>query len=253
VVLSGPDWTQVVEKRVGGKVEISRISNETGETRIESVSRRQLAALVREAGPVRAFVAKEELECSHLSAAGEHAHGDHDSHGGHGHGPDSLASRPLRRFMGLLRLDRRDIGTVALFALVAGILSLATPLAIESLVNVVSWGTYLQPLLVLAFMLLACLGLSGLLKVLQTCLVEIIQRRQLVRIVGDLAHRFPRANQASLVGEYPRELANRLFDIMTIQKATSVLLLDGVTLVLTTAWRCWPSTILSCSGSPWCC
>ena len=35
-------------------------------------------------------------------------------------------------------------------------------------------------------------------------------------------------------GEYPRELANRVFDIMTIQKATAVLLLDGVSVVLTT-------------------
>ncbi len=231
VVLSSSDSTLVVEKRVSGKAEVSRIDNETGETRIETVSRRQLVGMVREAGSVRAFVAKEELECSHLSAADAHDHGDHDTSGDHVHRYHS----PLRRFMGLLRLDRRDIGTVALFALVAGILSLATPLAIESLVNVVSWGTYWQPLLVLATMLLACLGLSGLLRVLQTCLVEIIQRRQLVRIVGDLAHRFPRANQASLAGEYPRELANRLFDIMTIQKATSVLLLDGVSLVLTTA------------------
>jgi putative ABC transport system ATP-binding protein len=36
------------------------------------------------------------------------------------------------------------------------------------------------------------------------------------------------------VGQYPRELANRVFDIMTIQKATAVLLLDGVSIVLTT-------------------
>jgi putative ABC transport system ATP-binding protein len=70
--------------------------------------------------------------------------------------------------------------------------------------------------------------------VLQAVVVEMIQRRQFVRIVSDLAHRFPRANQASMVGEYPRELANRVFDVMTIQKATAILLLDGVSIVLTT-------------------
>jgi putative ABC transport system ATP-binding protein len=113
-------------------------------------------------------------------------------------------------------------------------LALATPLAVESLVNVVSWGTYLQPLIILGLMLMTCLGLAGVLRVLQTVVVEMIQRRQFVRIVGDLAHRFPRANQASLVGEYPRALANRVFDIMTIQKATAILLLDGVSIVLTT-------------------
>jgi putative ABC transport system ATP-binding protein len=153
-------------------------------------------------------------------------HGENDHHE---HQP------PLKRFLDMLRLDRRDIATVILFAAVGGALSLASPLAVESLVNVVSWGTYVQPLLVLALILLICLGLSGVMRILQTVLVEIIQRRQLVRIVGDLAHRFARANQQALQGQYPRELSNRLFDIMTIQKATAVLLLDGVSLVLTTA------------------
>jgi len=83
-------------------------------------------------------------------------------------------------------------------------------------------------------MLLACLGFAGVLRVLQTIVVEMIQRRHAVRIVGDLAHRFPRAQQAALADRYPRELANRLFDIVTIQKASAVLLLDGISLVMTT-------------------
>ena len=230
VVLIGSDANHVVEQRMGSKVQISRIDRETGATKVEMVSRRGLGSTISQIALPRTFVAKEELECSHLSRFDSNPHHDPGSDDEHVHGhPD-----PLRRFLGLLRLDRRDITTVFLFALVGGILSLATPLAVESLVNVVSWGTYWQPLLVLATMLLACLGLSGVLKVMQTFLVEIIQRRQLVRIVGDLAHRFPRAKQQALEAEYPRELANRLFDIMTIQKATAILLLDGVSLVLAT-------------------
>ncbi|NNE01063.1 MAG: ATP-binding cassette domain-containing protein, partial [Pirellulaceae bacterium] len=141
---------------------------------------------------------------------------------------------PEQRFLALLDLERRDIWTIVLFAFVAGILTLATPLAVESLVNVVSWGTYVQPLIVLGLILLICLGIAGVLRVLQTVVVELIQRRQFVRIVSDLSHRFPRANQDALSGKYPRELANRVFDIMTIQKSTAVLLLDGVSVVLTT-------------------
>ena len=176
--------------------------------------------IVRQTGH-RVFVAKQELECDSLSAP-------HDA--GHDHHHMS----PVRRFASLLAMERRDISVVVLFAFVAGILTLATPLAVESLVNVVSWGVYLQPLVVLGVVLLIALGLAGILKILQKVSVEMIQRRQFVRIVGDLAHRFPRANQAAISKEYPRELANRIFDIMTIQKATSVLLLDGVSIVLTT-------------------
>lgn len=230
VVLVASDANYVVEQRIGSKVKFSKISNATGATEFDTIARSRLARAIAQLDSVRTFVAKEELECSQLSGFDSHA--THESVTEHGHGSEHPS--PLRRFMGLLKLERRDIATVFLFALVSGILSLATPLAIESLVNVVSWGVYWQPLLVLAMMLLACLGLSGVLKVLQTYLVEIIQRRQLVRIVGDLSHRFPRANQRAIEAEYPRELANRLFDIMTIQKATATLLLDGVSLVLTT-------------------
>ena len=198
-------------------------------TKSRTYSKSQLRQWLRSDPPPRCFACRKALPCVSISSArstrdyfvsDSHAHDHHLS--------------PFRRFLGLLHLDRRDIITVVLFAFVAGILALATPLAVESLVNVVSWGTYVQPLIVLGLMLLTCLGIAGVLKVLQAIGVELIQRRQFVRIVSDLAHRFPRANQASLIGEFPRELANRVFDIMTIQKATAVLLLDGVTIVLTT-------------------
>jgi putative ABC transport system ATP-binding protein len=227
VIIAYSDGSFVVlERPAGRKVEASVIDSDL---RFETLSRRQLDDLLQE-GVHRCFVCKGELECRSLSAAPSPHATKHPSATSHHHDHPT----PLRRFLALLDLDRRDIFTVVLFAFVAGVLTLATPLAIESLVNVVSWGTYLQPLIVLGLMLLTCLGLAGVLKVLQTVLIEIIQRRQFVRIVSDLAHRFPRANQQALEGEYPRELANRVFDIMTIQKATSVLLFDGVTIVLTT-------------------
>lgn len=193
------------------------------------LTRGEIGKLVRGTQSPRCLVCKNELECDAISSVARKnvPHDDDDGHH-HEHIP------PFRRWIGLLSYDKRDISAVFLFAFVAGVLMLATPLAVESLVNVVSWGTYLQPLLILGLMLLVCLGIAGVLRVLQTVVVELIQRRQFVRIVGDLAHRFPRADRTSLKSEYPRELANRVFDIMTIQKATATLLLDGVSIILTT-------------------
>ncbi len=122
----------------------------------------------------------------------------------------------------MLRLESRDITTLVLFALVAGTLGLATPLAVESLVNTVAWGTYLQPLFILSFILFGFLAFAGLLKLLQQIIVEVMQRRMFVRIVGDLAHRFPMARQSELESEHPSELANRYFDIMTIKRRRPV-------------------------------
>ena len=205
----------ILERHVGRNVEITLVD---GTQRHLTIPQSEVADLLADSNS-GVYMAQRELACASLAT-----HGDDP----HSHLP------PLRRFIGLLRLESNDIWTVVLFALVSGVMALATPLAVESLVNVVSWGTYVQPLAVLALILLACLGLAGVLKILQTVVVEIIQRRQFVRIVGDLAHRFPRAKRSFLAKYYPRELANRVFDIMTIQKATAVLLLDGVSLVLTT-------------------
>lgn len=185
----------------------------------------------------RVLVGQDELECNALSSANLKKSEGAASHSGDA--SDSAKhhkshASPLRRFWAMLRFDRRDVLTVTLFAFVASVLALATPLTVESLINVVSWGVFLQPLLVLSLILLVCLGLAGVMNVLQTVMVETIQRRQLVRVVGDLSHRFPRANRKQFHSVYPRELANRIFDVMTIQKATAVLLFDGISIILNT-------------------
>ncbi len=113
-------------------------------------------------------------------------------------------------------------------------MGLAAPLAVESLVNTVAWGTYLQPLLILSLILLGFLGFAGFLRALQSVIAEVLQQRIFVRIVGDLGYRFARARREALDGEDAAELTNRYFDIMTIQKATALLLLDGMAIVMQT-------------------
>ncbi len=223
IAITMEDQCRLIRRVIGRRLEVNVVSS--GEMTTATMTRGELKKLLVDKGGLRLLVAKEELVCDAISSAPGH-------HSSHQHGHRHLS--PMRRFLGLLRMDAGDVWTVALFALVAGALGLATPLAVESLVNVVSWGIYIQPLLILAIILLTCLGISATLNVLQTIVVEIIQRRQLVRIVSDLAHRFPRANREHLSGEFPRELANRVFDIMTIQKATATLMLDGMSILLTT-------------------
>ena len=75
---------------------------------------------------------------------------------------------PFRRLVAILRPEATDIVVVALFSLVVGILSLATPIMVEALVNTVAFGRYLQPLFVLSIMLFTFLGFAAVLKGLQT-------------------------------------------------------------------------------------
>lgn len=141
---------------------------------------------------------------------------------------------PIGRLSSLLAPERGDIAVIVVFALVTGLLALATPLAVETLVNTVAFGRVLQPVIILALMLLAFLSFSAALRGMQTVVVEIIQRRLFARFAADLSYRLPRVEYAALDGQSGRELTNRFFDIVTVQKVTAQLLLDGIGLILGT-------------------
>ena len=142
---------------------------------------------------------------------------------------------PLVRLRELMRPEMADIWLVCVFAFVVGLLALATPIAVESLVNTVTFGRYLQPIVVLSTMLFFFLAFSAAVTALQTYVVEIIQQRLFARVAADLANRLPRVSMEGAEGQYLPELVNRFFDIVTVQKVSAKLLVDGISILLTTA------------------
>ncbi len=223
---AGSAWWVVEQK--GRRAEAYKVD---ADVELLSGTSADIAAFWSRTSLRRCYVAQPALNCQTLTAV---SNSEGDGVGPH-HSHFSTAHRsPFSRFRSLLKLELRDITTLVLFGVVSGFMGLATPLAVESLVNTVAWGTYLQPLLVLSLMLLCFLGFAGFLRALQAVIAEILQQRIFVRIVGDLGYRFARAKRVTLDGEDAREFSNRFFDIMTIQKATASLLLDGMTIVLQT-------------------
>ncbi|WP_417731584.1 peptidase domain-containing ABC transporter [Rosistilla oblonga] len=148
-------------------------------------------------------------------------------------GPDKKLE-PNERLWQLLRPESSDIWLVVLFAFVVSLLMLASPMAVEALVNTVAFGRFLQPIVILSAILLTFLSFQGAIRGLQTYVVEVIQRRLFARVAGDLAFRLPRVETEPIDGKYLPEVVNRFFDITTIQKVAAQLLLDGVGLVLNT-------------------
>jgi len=141
---------------------------------------------------------------------------------------------PLRRMVALLGLEKADLQMVLLYAIVTGTLALATPLAVQALISTLRLGTLLQPLAVLTVLLVSALGLLAVLRTLEVRVVEMMQRRLLVRLASDLAHRLVRADRDDLQKRQGGPLMNRFFDIFLVHKAVASLLLDGLDLVLRT-------------------
>jgi ABC-type bacteriocin/lantibiotic exporter with double-glycine peptidase domain len=150
----------------------------------------------------------------------------------HAHGEEHHGPPPLRRLLGLLRPEARDIWMVVIYAIGVGVLGLAVPITAMAVVNTTALATLVQQLLVLCLAVLVSLGLAAILRVLQAVVVEYLQQRVFVRVVGDLSHRLPRIDVKAFDRQHGPELVNRFFDVLTVQKASATLLLDGVTVVL---------------------
>lgn len=140
---------------------------------------------------------------------------------------------PLRRLLAILRVERDDVWTVLVYAAGVGVLGLATPIAVQSLVNTVAFGTLVQPLVVLVALLFAVLAFAAVLQLLEFWVVELLQRRIFVRLVADLAHRLPRTATENIGEHHAPEVVNRFFDVFSIQKTLAFLLLDGLGILLT--------------------
>jgi len=139
---------------------------------------------------------------------------------------------PWKRLLVLLRPDTADIRLVIAFALAIGILNLTVPLVTMAVVNTVAFGTLIQQLIVLCVALMVALLIAGALIALQYLLVEYIQRRIFIRVATELSYKLPRVDVKAFDQRYGPELVNRFFDVLTVQKSSATLLLDGVSLLL---------------------
>ena len=201
-----------------------------------SISKSQVYKIVNGIEAPLFFAAQPSLECQTIASnqlpdqddlhrvSNEHSH--HHSQDHHEH------ISPQRRMMRFLKLEARDIWSLVIFGFVVGVLDLATPLVVEQVVTTVGFASLTQPLVWLAVLLFAILTLSAIIKALQFFIVEILQRRIFVRVVGDLSERLPRLERAAMDGIHGPEMANRFFDVMTIQKSTASLLVEVLSLVI---------------------
>jgi ABC-type bacteriocin/lantibiotic exporter with double-glycine peptidase domain len=166
---------------------------------------------------------------SHLEHAAGHGidgdHGHDHHHGGHGHHEHPS---PYARLAALLREERTDLIVLTCYTIIVGVLALAVPLAMQSLVNIIAARAATQPLIVLGFLVLVGLLAAGILNLLELSLVETMQQRIFARSALRMAQRMIRANSVALEATYGPELANRFFDVLTIQKSLAKLLLDGL-------------------------
>lgn len=138
------------------------------------------------------------------------------------------------RLRALLRGERQTLVVAVVYSMVIGLLSLAVPVAVQSVVNTIAFGSVLQPLVVLSLLVFVALGFNTLLNGLRAGIVEIIQRSIFARVATDVTHRLLRVRAEAFDRYHGPELVNRFFDVVTVQKSASLLLIDGLSILMQT-------------------
>lgn len=152
----------------------------------------------------------------------------HANDGTHFHGHLSVVMRLVRLMSG----EKKDLLLLFTYVILAGLLSLAVPLAAQALVNTIAAGVFLQPLIVLTLIVLFCLLFAGFLRLLKLSLLERLQKRVFARVALRIAEHLPQVKHSALSATYAPQLANRFFDVISIQKALSKILLDAPSAML---------------------
>jgi ABC-type bacteriocin/lantibiotic exporter with double-glycine peptidase domain len=138
----------------------------------------------------------------------------------------SLKGKPIKRFFRLLSLEKRDIGFIYVYALMAGLVYLSLPLGIQAIIGLIMSGQVSTSVIVLVSFVLLGILVSGALQIMQISLIEYLQRRLFTKAAFEFSYRIPKIRLEAILKEYAPELMNRFFDILSVQKGLSKLLLD---------------------------
>ena len=144
------------------------------------------------------------------------------------HASSSPPPTPWQRLVRMLDTERDTIRYIFFYALVAGLVSLTLPLGTQAVFNLVSTGAVFASTYILIGVVVGGVLLGGMLLLGQMVLVEAIEQRLFAKAAIEFAYRLPRIKAEALEGENPPELMNRFFDILTVQKGLTKLLIDLV-------------------------
>ncbi len=137
-----------------------------------------------------------------------------------------LKLTPYQRLWRLLRAEKQEIFYLYIYAFIVGIVSLTLPLGIQATVSQISGGMFFSSVIVLISLVVLGVILGGALQVMQISLVEVIRQRIFAKAAFELAYRITRIKKEAIHHDYPPELMNRFFDIVTIQKGLPKLFVD---------------------------
>jgi ABC-type bacteriocin/lantibiotic exporter with double-glycine peptidase domain len=139
---------------------------------------------------------------------------------------------PYQRFWALIKPDSKEIYQVYTYAFFKGLIALTLPLGIQSIINLIQGGSVSTSWMVLVFIVVLGIAMGGYIQLMQLRIMETIQQNIFTRAAFDFTYRIPKIKFEEINKYYAPELMNRFFDILTLQKSLSKIVIDFSTAIL---------------------
>lgn len=139
----------------------------------------------------------------------------------------------IKKFLSrILSYDKKFLLSSLIYSMVISLLSLAVPVSVQLLINSVSYTAMLQPLITIGVVLFILLAFSSTLYAIQFYVIEIFQRRFFARSSCEVALSLLNAQYKTFESGNQKEMVNRFFETINIQKAVPKFITDSLTIFL---------------------
>ncbi len=131
--------------------------------------------------------------------------------------------------------DMPYVRLAMVYGVAISLLSLATPISVQLLINSVANTAMPAPLWTLAGLLLGLLLVVAGLSAMRFWMMALFERRLFARIVAEITVRAVHAQNPFFADQNRGDLFNRYFDLVVVQKAVPSLVIGGFTIILQSA------------------
>ena len=136
----------------------------------------------------------------------------------------------LNKFFKIIRFEKGEVTSIYFYAILSGFIQLTLPLGIQTIINfsqaAAGIGKLPISIILLIFIVLIGILVSGILQVNQMKIVEKIEQGIFTRFSLEFAHKIPKIESSELKNKHLPEVMNRFFEVISLQKGLSKILLD---------------------------
>ncbi len=148
------------------------------------------------------------------------------------YGENLSLSKYFRLFFEILKPEGSFYWIAIVYGVGISLLSLATPISVQMLINTIANTAMPAPLVMLSLTLFGLLLLSSLLYALRIHLMELFARRFYARLISEISLIAIYAQNPFFTDTTRGALFNRYFDVLVIMSRMPILILDGYSVLL---------------------